>query len=331
MTTEIAADRVDPPAPLLETAAEHASTAVPVAGPDELAGDVLRGLAGRRFASAVAVAVCVGERLVGVVAIERLLAADPATALRDVMNPDPPVVAPGTDQELAAWRAAKDGEAGLAVVGPDGEFRGLIPPQRLLTVLLTEHDEDLARLGGFLRTTAAARTASTEPISHRLWHRLPWLLLGLAGALAAAGIVGSFERALERNVLIAIFIPGVVYIADAVGTQTEALVIRGLSVGVGIRRVAIREVITGLLVGGLLGLLSTPLIWLLWHDVDVALAVAVAIFAASSIATVVAMALPWIFGRLGLDPAFGSGPLATVIQDLLSIVVYFAAVSLLVT
>jgi magnesium transporter len=38
------------------------------------------------------------------------------------------------------------------------------------------------------------------------------------------------------------------------------------------------------------------------------------------------MLLPAIFVRLGQDPAFGSGPLATVAQDLLSIVVYFAAV-----
>jgi magnesium transporter len=34
--------------------------------------------------------------------------------------------------------------------------------------------------------------------------------------------------------------------------------------------------------------------------------------------------------RLARDPAFGSGPLATVIQDVLSIVVYFAVAVLLV-
>ena len=312
---------------LLETAAQHASIAVPTAGPDEPAGEVLRGLTGRRFDSASVIAVCAGEQLIGIVTIERLLTADPSAPLRTVMDPDPPTVGPGTDQEQAAWQAVNHGEPGLAVVDLGGRFRGLIPPQRLLTVLLAEHDEDLARLGGFLRTTAA-RTASTEPVSHRLWHRLPWLLLGLAGALAAAGIVGSFERVLERNVLIAFFIPGVVYIADAVGTQTEALVIRGLSVGVGIRSVVIRETITGLLVGALLGALSIPVIWLFWHDAPVALAVALAVFAASSMATMIAMALPWLFRRFGQDPAFGSGPLATVIQDLLSIAVYFAAITL---
>jgi magnesium transporter len=56
----------------------------------------------------------------------------------------------------------------------------------------------------------------------------------------------------------------------------------------------------------------------------VAIAVALALLASCSIATLVAMLLPWLFQRLGLDSAFGSGPLATVLQDLLSIAVYFA-------
>ena len=43
------------------------------------------------------------------------------------------------------------------------------------------------------------------------------------------------------------------------------------------------------------------------------------------------MTLPWLFQRFGYDPAFGSGPLATVIQDLLSIVVYFAIASAIAT
>ncbi|MEV0283558.1 magnesium transporter [Kribbella sp. NPDC050820] len=316
---------------LLETAAQHASASVPVAAPDDTVGEVLRGMAGRQFDTAAVVAVCADDRLSGVVTIERLLAADPDLSMRAVMDPAPPIVAPGTDQERAAWQAVKHGEPGLAVVDSTGRFRGLIAPQRLLAVLLAEHDEDMARLGGYLHTTAEARTASTEPVPHRLWHRLPWLLLGLAGALAAAGIVGAFEQALERAVLVAFFVPGVVYIADAVGTQTEALVIRGLSVGVGIRRIVVRETLTGVLVGALLGVVAAPAIWLLWNDVDVAVAVGLAVFAASSIATLVAMALPWLFARLGADPAFGSGPLATVIQDLLSIAIYFAAITVVTT
>ena len=48
------------------------------------------------------------------------------------------------------------------------------------------------------------------------------------------------------------------------------------------------------------------------------------------VASTVALALPWAFSRLGRDPAFGSGPLATVIQDLLSLVIYLAVAAALV-
>jgi hypothetical protein len=63
-----------------------------------------------------------------------------------------------------------------------------------------------------------------------------------------------FESELEEQVLLAFFVPGIVYMADAVGTQTEALVIRGLSVGVSIRRIMQRELVTGVLVGVILAI-----------------------------------------------------------------------------
>jgi magnesium transporter len=77
------------------------------------------------------------------------------------------------------------------------------------------------------------------------------------------------------------------------------------------------------LVGGALSLVFYPFALWWWDEADVAFAVSLSLLAACSVATAVAMALPWLFQRLGRDPAFGSGPLATVIQDLLSIVIYF--------
>ena len=282
---------------------------------------------GQRFDSAAAVAVLDGRRLVGVATIEQLLSAPAGACLRDVMDASPPVVAPDTDREHAAWQAVQRGEPGLAVVDDDGRFRGLISPQQLLTVLLQEHDEDLARLGGFLSDVEHARSTSVESVKRRLWHRLPWLLIGLLGAMVSAVLMTAFEAQLSADLAVAYFVPGIVYLADAVGTQTETLAIRGLSVGVGIRRITGREALTGLSMGLLLGAVMWPLVALMTGNVALALAVSVAILGASTVATVVALCLPWLLHRLGKDPAFGSGPLATVVQDLLSILLYFAAVS----
>ena len=311
------------PQVVFETAAEHVTSRVPIAAPTDRAGDIRRSLEGHSFDTVAEIAICEDGKLVGLLNIEDVLAVPEKTLAHQIMDPYPPVVAPGLDQELAAWKAVQHGESSLAVVDAAGHFMGMIPPRRLLAVLLSEHDEDIARLGGFLRDTASARTAGQEAVRRRVWHRLPWLLLGLAGAFVAADIVGTFEGQLQGRVILAFFLPGVVYLADAVGTQTEALVIRGLSVGVPIGSVVVRELLTGLLMGLGLALAFAPVALWRWGQPDVVLAVALSLLAACSIATVIATSLPWLLQRLRVDPAFGSGPLATVIQDLLSILLYF--------
>ena len=320
----LAVEGVRPRERLLEVAVEHASRRVPKAAPTQTARDVLASLIGEEFSSADDVAILDGHELVGLVPIERLLAAPGDATMAGIMDADPPVVDPGCDQEAIAWKMVEHHESSVAVVDGSGRFVGLVPPHRMLSVLLHEHDEDFARLGGYMRGTLGARRAAEEPVTQRLWHRFPWLLIGLVGAMASAVIVGAFEEHLNEVLLLAFFLPAVVYLADAVGTQTEAILIRGLSVGIGLRKVIPRELISGAIIGALIGLAFLPFALIGWGNEEVAIAVALALFCACSIATLVAMALPLAFQRLGVDPAFGSGPLATVIQDLLSIVVYLA-------
>jgi hypothetical protein len=69
------------------------------------------------------------------------------------------------------------------------------------------------------RHVAGARIAAEEPGGSQALASAAWLALGLLGAMASAGIVASFEDELAQQVLLAVFVPAVVYIADAVGTQ----------------------------------------------------------------------------------------------------------------
>ena len=80
----------------------------------------------------------------------------------------------------------------------------------------------------------------------------------------------------------------------------------------------------GLAIGIVLGASGGLLVWWRWGESEVALVVGLALFAACSTATLAAMAVPWLLDKFDFDPAFGSGPLATVIQDLSSILIYFA-------
>ena len=307
-----------------ETAARHASPRVPVTTPDATVGETRQALVGRDFETVSHVVVHDQGKVLGILRMEALLAAPDHTLVGHLMDREAPMVAPGVDQEVAAWEAIRHREAALTVVDENGALIGVIPPHRLLAIVMLEHEEDLSRLGGFLKSTSSARETSLEPVRRRFWHRLPWLLVGLAGALVAAVVVGRFEGQLEATVMLAFFIPSIVYLADAVGTQTETVVVRGLSVGIHMRNMLRREVLAGAVIGFVLALVAYPLILWGWRDPTVALAVSLALFAACATATLVAMLLPWLLSLSGRDPAFGSGPLATVIQDLLSILIYFA-------
>jgi magnesium transporter len=308
----------------------HATTRVPTTHPEQLAGDVRAALAGSEFECADDLAVLREGRLAGILPIERLLAAAAGDRVSAIMDADPPAVTPGADQESVAWEMVRRGESSVAVVDGEGRFIGLVPPHRMLRVLLTEHDEDVARIGGYLASTQRARQAAEEPVARRLWHRLPWLLVGLAGAFAAAVIVGEYDEQIEREVLLAFFLPGVVYMSSAIGTQTQTVVIRAFSVGVTMRDTLLRELICGFLLAVASAAAFVPIALAGWGEADVAVGVALALLASSLVATLIALSLPWAFQRLGADPAFGSGPLATVAQDLLSIVIYFLAATVLI-
>jgi magnesium transporter len=313
-----------------ETAGWHLVERVPLARSDETAGEVIARLPGHVYDYAGTVFLAdEGRRLLGAIPLPALLKASPGTPIVDLSESHRAVHA-GMDQEHIASHAIRHNMSAVPVTDAHGVLLGVVPPTVLLEVLRHEHVEDIHRLAGIKRETAHARSAIEAPPARRARDRLPWLLIGLAGSMVATFVVASFERALQSRVAIAFFIPGIVYLADAIGTQTEAIAVRGLSLShAPLARLVLGELRTGLLIGSTLGLLSFPAVWLAYADVHLALAVSLSLLAAGAVATTVGLLLPWVLAHTGRDPAFGSGPIATIIQDVLSLLIYFAIASLL--
>lgn len=309
---------------LRDTAAHHLVTRVPTAAPLDRAADARSRLQGE-WDSAEAVYLVDGGQLVGTVPIRALLAAADDTVLATLASHDAPHARPGEAQERVAHRALRHGVHEVPVVDGEGRLMGVVPGRALLRVLREEHVADLHRMAGIAREGHAADV--DEPPARRLQHRLPWLLAGLVGCTLTTLVMSRFEARLAASVAVAYFVPGVVYLASAVGTQTQTITIRALSLGrVQVGRFWPAEIVTGSLIGGSLGGLVWPLVRWSTGDEQLALAVAGAVLVACAIATSVGLFFPWALDRLGRDPALGSGPLATIIQDLLSLLVYFACV-----
>ncbi|MCW5639235.1 MAG: magnesium transporter, partial [Rubrivivax sp.] len=271
------------------------------------------------------------QRLLGTLGAAELLALPDDARLGSAAHPRPPSVPPGADQERMASVALHHRAAAMPVVDDAGRLVGVVGPERLMQILRREHVEDLHRLAGIRRETASARQALEEPPLRRARHRLPWLLVGLLGSIVATAVVAGFESALAAKPALAFFVPGLVYLADAIGTQTEATAVRGLSLShAGLGRLIGGELRTGALIGGVLALLALPMMWIVFGELRLALAVALALAGASLVASLLGLMLPWLLSRLGTDPAYGSGPVATIIQDVLSLLIYFGCVSWIV-
>ncbi len=326
-TDNLGTSEVSPHAP--ETAGRLMTERVLRAGRDDTVGNVRQRLISERpELTDPILAIDEAGRYEGVIPLARLIAADPAQRARALAEPPWPSVVAATDQEHVAELARANALSAVPVVDEDGRALGCVSAVRLLDVLWREHSEDLNRLTGILKPLHAARYALDEPPVHRVRRRLPWLLVGLAGSFIATGVMAASEAMFAENVKLAFFVPAIVYLADAIGTQTEAVAVRGLSVAHrSFWHLFSGEAAAGLLIGSVLALIAFAGVVAAWGDPRLAVAVGVAILAAGTIATTIGLSLPWLLARIGLDPAFGSGPVATIIQDVLSILIYVLAVA----
>ena len=316
-----------------ESALAHAVTRVPTAHLGDDVDDVRRSLSLRPLDAVECVCVLgLDQRFVGVAALIEVLAAPAGQRIDALLRADWPRATSKEDQELVAARALEAQVTCVPIVDDQGVLLGIVPAVALMAVLRHEHVEDLQRLAGIEREETNLRRDLRSPPTRRARHRLPWLILGLIGSLGAAAIVARFEGVLQKNVALAFFVPMIVYVADAIGTQTEAIVVRSLSLSrLSLRQLLPGEMLTGTLIGATLAALALPAVALMFGDVRIAVAVALAILAAGTVATTIGLLLPWMLNRLGSDPALGSGPLATIIQDVLSILIYFAIAIAVVT
>ena len=318
--------------PQNETAAHHQHPYTPRARPDETAYVMRQRLQSTRGLPVNWSLVCVVDpdnHLIGTLSAAELLALPDEVLLSDACHRDVPRVGQHADQEHVASLALHHGALGLPLVDEQQRLVGVVGPIALMNVLRREHVEDLHKLAGVARENEQARSALEEPPMRRARHRLPWLLLGLLGSVLATWLMSRFEAALALVPAVAFFVPGIVYLADAVGTQSEAVAVRGLSLSnAGLARLLGGELRTGLLIGLILGAAAWGLVQLMFDQSGLALAVAVALMSACTMASLIGLMLPWLLGRMGLDPAYGAGPLATIGQDLASLLIYLGCVVL---
>jgi len=248
------------------------SMVVPTCQPEATPSAVRAQLRGETWDSTATIYVCEGagdaQTLVGYLDSTDLLQSMDAPSVGAVMEPVRAVLRPDADREDAVLLAIETDRTEIPVVTSEGHFLGAVTAQAIIDTMHQEHLADVLRRAGVRHTGERISDIASERIRDAVRSRIPWLLFGLVAGLFLSVISSQFEGTMRETIALAFFPPVIAYIADSVGTQSEAIAIRAFALreveyGTYLRR----EFGVGIVVGGVLGILGgMGPSWLVGHS-----------------------------------------------------------------
>ncbi len=277
-------------------------------------------------------------RFLGEVRLRLLLTRPETTRIGELIEPDPVYVTTGMDQEEVRNLFSKNDLIVVPVLDRGHRLVGRITADRVIEVAEEEAAEDLYTMAG----TDPDELESFSAL-HAARVRMTWLLPALLGTGITATILTAF-RARDPAVYLAAvaFVPMIAAISGNAGLQTSAIVVSGLATGhlaaMRLATVLSREVRIALLVALSCAILGATACGVLIHlrtptgvlqPVRLVFAFGTAMFSAIMVATTLGLLLPFLFRRLGIDPAISSGPLVTTANDSISVAIYMTLAVLL--
>ncbi|MHC4436866.1 MAG: magnesium transporter [Planctomycetota bacterium] len=279
-------------------------------------------------------------RFLGDIRLRFLLTRPESTKIGDLIDPDTIYVNVDTDQEEVRNIFSKNDLIVVPVLDRNQELVGRITADRVIEVAEEEAAEDLYTMAG-----TDPDELDTFSAFHAARVRMTWLLPCLIGTAVTATVMIFFKtHHLMVFVAAAAFAPMIQAISGNAGLQTSAIVVSGLATGhlaaLKFSQVFTREVRIALLVALSCGLLGGITCAILIYSrapenavspMQLVFAFGTAMFSAIMVATTLGLFLPFLFRRIGIDPAISSGPLVTTANDSISVTIYMSLTLLLAT
>ncbi len=317
-----------------ETAGKIMTKNVPVVGIEENIARVEKVLIEKSgFFDSINYVYVVNERgkLAGVISVKEIFRQKNEVKIKDIMITDLIVVRAGTDQERVVYKALEHNIKAVPVVDKFGYFLGVVPSDDILRVLYRETQEDFFQMAGIINPRGNLDSVMSIPAYKSFLRRFPWIFIGLFGGVFMARIIGVFEEEISRNVILAFFIPLVVYVASAVSNQMSTFIIRDLAINnINFLKYFLKNFFVAILMALASSFSFFIINLIIYSNNEMGLIISVAIFFTILSALFTGLLVPFALSKLKTDPANASGPFGTIIQDILSVLIYFSIISLMI-
>lgn len=274
-----------------------------------------------------------GGKLIDDIDVNKVLLADPDTKVSELMDHQFVALSALDDQEEAVNIFQKHDRVALPVVNTKGILVGIVTIDDVFDIAEEEATEDMQKLAAVEALDEPYMTISLPKLIRK---RSFWLIVLFFGQMLTATALDFFQDELSKALVLAVFIPLIISSGGNTGSQAATLIIRALTIGeIRLRdwwRVMKRELLSGLIIGSILGVLGFLRIavvqnitgqygehWLLLATTMTVTLVAVVIWG-----TLSGSLLPFVLKRLGVDPATSSAPLVSTLSDVTGLVIYFS-------
>jgi magnesium transporter len=267
-----------------------------------------------------------GFRPVGEIPVCRLLSAGRETRLTEIMEQPRIKVDPETDQEEVAYLFQKYHLVSAPVVDAAGRLTGMLTLDDIVDVIQDENKEDMLALAGVNEAGLA------DTVLQSVRSRAPWLLVNLATAILASGVIALFEGSIQQIVALAVLMPIVASMGGNAGTQSLAVAVRSIAerdlTAANSLRVVWRELATGTLNGLIFAVVMgvTTLLW--FGDLQLAGVIAIAMVLNLACAGLSGILIPLGLMRAGADPAVASSVFVTTVTDVVGFLAFLGLATL---
>ena len=266
--------------------------------------------------------------------IGEFILSDPGTKVSELMDERVISLKAFDDQETASEVFKMNNRVALPVVSGKNKLLGIVTIDDVLWVATEEFSEDMQKMGG---TQAFEEPYLDIPLLSLFKKRVPWLVILFLGEMLTATAMAFFEDEIARAVVLALFIPLIISSGGNSGSQASTLIIQAMAVGeVRISdwwRVMRREIISGILLGTVLGIIGFLRIFVYHlispalygtHWVPLAFTIGLTLLGVVLWGTLSGSMLPILLKKLGADPAVSSAPFVATLVDVTGLIIYFS-------
>jgi len=279
--------------------------------------------------------------LQGFVSLKRLIMAEPGTKIVDIVYRDFVVAYVDEDRESVAFKIEKYDLVAIPVVNQQGQLLGIVSHDDAIEVIRAEHTEDMEKFMGIIPQEEDLNYEETSVWTH-FKKRVVWITSLAAVGVISGMIVHRFESAMEKLIILALYMPMVADTGGNAGSQAATVVVRALALGqLSVRdwfKVIWKEFRVSVLIAVCLGIIAfLKILFLSWETtipsqfslLAIAITITIALMLQVVTATIIGALIPLGVKAFGGDPAVAASPAITTIVDITGLLIYFGTAVLM--